>query len=121
MEINFKGTRYEPTPDILAQARKQLASIERYLGDAGQGALAYVELSQDVGSHKKGDIWRADVRVDYENQRFEAGSTKAKLDHAITTAMRDVGQEIRRARKRTKDATRKGKGIIKGFLRGFSR
>lgn len=121
MDINFKGTRYEPTPEILAQAERQLKAVAKFLGADEASAKAHVELEQAVGGQSKGDIWRAEINIDHEGERFRAESVKAKLDHAVTTATRDIGREIRRARKKNQDMFRKGSATMKSFLQGWGK
>lgn len=119
MDIQFKGTRYEPTPEIIEQATRQIAPLARFLGKDFTVAKAYVELERAVGGKNNGDIWRAELNIDHEGRRYRAESTKAKLDHAVTTVARDVAQELRRARSKDQDLFRKGSSAVKGFLRGF--
>jgi ribosome-associated translation inhibitor RaiA len=78
-----------------------------------------VHLERAVGSKKQGDVWRAEVTIDHEGSRFQAESTKAKLDHAVTTAIRDLKEKLRRVHKKEEDFFRKGGAVVKSFLRGF--
>lgn len=121
MDITFKGTRYEPTPEILAQVGKQLRAVEKFIDESRSKALASVELGEAVGNQRKGDIWRAEITIDHEGAQYRAESMKAKLDHAITTAVRDISGEVRRAGKKAKDAKRKGGSIVKSFLQGWGK
>ena len=121
MDIQFKGTRYEPTPDIIEQATKQIAPLARFLGNDFTIARASMELERAVGGKNNGDIWRAELNIDHEGRRYRAESTKAKLSHAITTVARDVGQELRRARAKDHHMFRKGASAVKDFIRGFNK
>lgn len=121
MHIQFKGTRYEPTAEILAQVEKQLGAVAKFFGEESDAATAHVELEQAVGGQSKGDIWRAEINIDLKGERFRAESTKAKLDHAVTTATRDIGREIRRARQKDQHLFKQGGAAVKGFLRGFGK
>ncbi len=120
MELRVKGTRYEPTPEILLQVEKQMQPLGRFLGKDYTEALASLELSQEVGGQQKGDIWRAELTIDHEGKQFRAVSTKAKLAHAITTVARDVGRELRRAKEKDQTLFKRGTAAVKGFVRGFS-
>jgi len=121
MNITYKGTRYEPTPEILAQTERQLTAVAKFFGEDSAAAVAHVELEQAVGNQNKGDIWRAEVTINHGNDQFRAESTKAKLDHAITTATRDIGREVRRSREKNQDLFRKGHSRVKQFLQGFGK
>lgn len=121
MDINFKGTRYEPTPEILAQADRQLKAVAKFMDESRSKAVASVELGEAVGNQRKGDIWRAEITIDHEGAQYRAESTKAKLDHALTTAVRDISGEVRRAHKKSLAAKRKGGSFVKSFLQGWGR
>ncbi len=121
MDIHFKGTRYEPTAEILAQVEKQLGAVAKFFGEESDAASAHVELEQAVGKQNKGDIWRAEINIDLKGERFRAESMKTKLDHAITTATRDIGREIRRARQKEQHLFKRGGAVVKSFMQGFGK
>lgn len=121
MELQFKGTRYEPTPEIISQARKQIEPLARFLGNDYTVARAMLELERAVGGKNNGDIWRAELTIEHEGKSYRAESTKAKLANAVTTVSRDVGQELRRARKKGQVMQRKGGSVIKDLLKGLGR
>ncbi len=118
MDIQYKGTKYEPTEDIIAQAEKQIQGLEKF---AEEGARAELELEQAVGGKNKGDIWRAELNIITPTARFRAESLKAKLPHALTTVVRDVARELRRAKGKNQNLLRKGQSAVKDLLQGFSR
>lgn len=119
MQIRLKGTRYEPTSEIRAQVDERVGALARFIDESKAEAYASVELEQAVGNQHKGDIWRAEVQITHESGEFRAESTKAKLDHALTTVVRDVARELSRARKKRERMARAGRGVMKSFLRGF--
>lgn len=121
MDIHFKATKYEPTPDILEQAERQGKALEKYLGAYVDSSRATFVLEKAVGGMQNGDIWRAELTVERNGELFRAESTKAKLDHAITTVTRDVGRELSRAHAKEKKLERKSGATKKGMLRGFFR
>ncbi len=119
MNITFKSTRYEADPKLIEETRKRLEALGRFLGKDAHTAIASVELEQAVGKQKQGDIWRAEINVDHEGTHYRAESTKAKLDHAVTTVLRDIAGEFRRARKKDQHLFKRGGAAVKDFLRGF--
>lgn len=119
MNIHFKGTRYEPTEDIIAHATSKIEPLAKFINEENSEALAFIELDRAVGNQQQGDVWRAELTITHEGNRFRAESTKAKLDHAITTVARDVSRELRRAKAKDETLFKKGGAVVKGFLRGF--
>lgn len=116
MNLQIKGTKYKPTPEIVEQAERQAAPLAKLLSGKG-AARAMLELERAVGGQKKGDIWRAELTVTEGKKRFRAESLKAKLDHAVTTVMRDVAQELRRAKTKAEASVKKGGAKGKASLR----
>lgn len=121
MDIQIKGTKYEPTPEVIRHATKQMSGLKKFFRHESGEVRAYLELERAVGSMQKGDVWRAELNVDVGGERYRAESTKVKLDHAITTAVHDVSRELARAKKKDHDFVRKGGAAVKSFLRGFKK
>lgn len=119
MNITFKNTRYEPDQKLIADTTKKLESLARFLGKNAGAADVQVELEKAVGSHKQGDIWRAEINVLHEGARYRVESTKAKLDHAVTTALRDIADVLRKAHTKENHLLKRGGAAVKSFLRGF--
>lgn len=107
MELALKGTKYRPTPEIREQALRQATTLGKLVRRDAE-ARAMLELERAVGGQKKGDIWRAELTVTVGAKRFRAESMKAKLDHAITTVMRDVSGELRRAKAKAAASVKRG-------------
>jgi ribosomal subunit interface protein len=120
MDIQIKGTKYEPTPEILAIANRKVGALERFLPE-GTESRAYLELEQAVGNQNTGDIWRAELTIEAAGAKYRAESTKAKLDHAIVTVVRDVGDELRKHKRKEQHLVRRGGSMVKAFLRGFGK
>lgn len=121
MDIQFKGTKYEPTTEIIKHAKSKIVPLEKFIDESTSAALAFIEFERAVGSKQQGDVWRAELTITQEGKRFRAESTKAKLDHAITTVARDVGRELRRAKGKNEALFKKGSATVKALLRGFKK
>lgn len=119
MQIRIKGTKYEPTAEMTSMVEEKVGALARFIDESTAQAYAAVELERAVGNMNKGDIWRAELQITHESGDFRAESTKAKLDHAVTTVIRDVARELSRAHKKRQVAARKRNSAIKSLLRGF--
>ncbi len=119
MDISWKHTRCEPEPKLIQETAGKLRKLERFLPNH-EAALASIELERAVGGQQKGDIWRAEITVRHHGEQYRAESTKAKLDHAVTTVLRDIAGEMRRAGKKRKDEPKEAGAGFKALLRGFS-
>lgn len=104
---------------MVAQVNEKVLGLARFVDESRAEAYASVELECAVGGVNKGDIWRAELQITHESGEFRAESTKAKLDHALTTVVRDVARELGRAHKKAQAAARKRSSVMKSLLRGF--
>lgn len=119
MQIRLKGTKYEPTEEMKADVEGKVGALARFIDETRAEAYASVELERAVGGMKNGDVWRAELQITHEAQTYRAESTKAKLDHALTTVVRDVARELSRAKQKLERMSRKRNSMMKSLLRGF--
>ena len=120
MDIQYKRTNYDPTADILELVRKRLLTIgEKYLGAKKDLARAYVELGKAVGAQQTGDIWRAEINLDSEGQRFRSEAVRSKIGDAVNVAARELARELRIAKRKEAYSAKKRGAAIKSLLRGF--
>lgn len=121
MQIRLKGTKYEPTEEMKVDVETKVNALNRFIDETRAEAYAAVELERAVGGKKNGDVWRAELQITHEAEVYRAESTKAKLDHALTTVVRDVARELSRAKQKRERLMRKRNSVVKSFLRGFGK
>lgn len=65
MTLTFTGTRLEITEAIAAYAEKKLARLARFFTNAGAaGAIqAHLELEKTTRHHKRGPVFRAELKL----------------------------------------------------------
>lgn len=119
MHIQYKGTEYEPTSDVIESASRKIESLGKYLGGAEASAHAYVELGRAVGGQQTGEIWRAELNIDADGARFRAESTKETLEEAVDDAVAEMARELQGAKQRDERKERKEGAKLKDMLRGF--
>lgn len=119
MQLHFKGSNYEITPEISAHATKKLTSLKKHLGKKRERAYAYIDLGKETDAHQNGRIWYADINLEWEGQKFYARAVEETLENAVDRAVNELKREIHTARKRKLSLTRKGGMIFKSFIQGF--
>ncbi|MEK7511181.1 MAG: HPF/RaiA family ribosome-associated protein [Patescibacteria group bacterium] len=121
MQINFKGTNYELTSEISTHARKKLQSVRKLLGKGTHAAFAYVDLGKETEAHQNGRIWYADINLEVSGKRYYTKATEETLENAVDKAVNELKSEILTVRKREQSLVRKGGGMFKSLMQGFSR
>lgn len=119
MDIRYKGTDYELTPDIERTTTQKIESLRKFMRGKDSAASAYVELGKAVGGQQTGAIWRAEINLDLAGTRFRSESLRETLETALDEAVAEMGRELRRAKRETLHAKRKGGAALKSMLRGF--
>lgn len=119
MQIHFKGSNYDLPAPVTGFARRKVEGLQKYLGKRKENARAYVDLGKETDAHQNGRIWRADINLDVDGNRFYAKAVEESIEKAIDQAVSDLASELHTARKREQSLMKKGGGVIKSLMRGF--
>jgi ribosomal subunit interface protein len=118
MQINFKGSNYDLPVNVSEYAQKKIEGLTKYLGKNAPEARAYVDLGKETEAHLNGAIWRADINLDVDGNRFYAKAIEDSIEKAIDKAASELGSELRTASERQQSLLKKGGTIIKSLMRG---
>lgn len=120
MQIHFKGTNYDVSPEVQAFALKKLNALTKFAGKEEHAeAQAYLELGKESEAHQNGRIWRAEINFDKEGERFRAVATEESLEDAIDKIIAELSRELRSAKHKKESLSKRGGAVIKSMLRGF--
>jgi ribosomal subunit interface protein len=117
MKMNIKATGIELTPAVLGYAHKRLSKIGKYL--EGDPVMA-VELGKSTEHHKKGEIFRAEVRIAGSGADFYAEKETSDIYRAIDEVKDEVIHEITRVKGKKLSLMRRGARKFKDMVRGFA-
>ncbi len=121
MQLHFKATNYEITPEVRDFATKKLSALSKFAGKEDQEEVqVYVELGKETEAHAHGRIWRAEINLDKDGERFRAQSTRESLEDAIDATIKDMSQSLRAHKSRKESFSKRGGRMLKSMLRGFS-
>jgi ribosomal subunit interface protein len=119
MQLHFKGSNYEITPEISAHATKKFNAIAKHLGKGKDTAFAYIDLGKETDAHQNGRIWYADINLEWEGQKFYAKAVEETLENAVDRAVNELKGAVHTARKRKISLARRGGALFKSFIQGF--
>ena len=117
MQIQFKGTTYELTPEENDLISRKVSSLKKYLGKSEKDVLAYVNLGKHTEAHQHGDIWFAECKLDVEGKSFFARAQSDTLRSASDKMIGELSQELRIAKRKHQSFLRRGGSKIKDMLR----
>jgi len=117
MQIQFTGSNYEPSSDVVEMTKKKLAGLNRSLGKDGENAKANVILGKATEAHQNGKIWQAEINLACEGKTYNAKAVRENIKPAINAASAELFREVRRTRSRAETRKRRGGFELKNLFR----
>ena len=119
IKTNIKTTNFDLTDEITNYVSERIAGIEKYLDMKNDTEVqAHVEINKVSGEHHKhGNIYRAEINIDYEGKVYRSENTSEDIFTALEEATRKVSTELTKGKERSLDFMRKGGAAIKRMLR----
>lgn len=114
MDLRLKVTDYEMTPETTAYLNSKLADISKLLGDADR---CEVELGRAVGHSQQGRVWKAEIVVLHEGDRFRAIAQEESVHAAIDIVKDEILQQLRKFKGRTTTLARRMGARLKRLTR----
>jgi len=121
MNISIKATGIEMTPAIHDYVTEKIGSVERFISADRNTIMAAVEIGKTTNHHKLGDLFRAEINLDYPGTQLRVEVEEEDLYAAIDEAKDDLAEEIKTIGKKKMTLLKRGGRLIKNLLRGFSR
>jgi ribosomal subunit interface protein len=128
MEIHYKVTHAKEKEDdisskAIAFAERKIRNLKKYLGKKSEelDIQVYVELGKNTDAHQTGPmIWRAQINLDSRGEKFHASAIAERIEVAISSAVGDLEQELRKRKAQRKNLLKRGGTTLKSLMRGFS-
>jgi putative sigma-54 modulation protein len=95
MKINIKATKIELTPKLREYAEEKMNKLEQYLGGI-QVLHCDVELGKSLGSHQRGEIYRAEVNLELPGELIRVEKTEKDVLKAIDKVKDHLARSIRK-------------------------
>ncbi|OGI90382.1 ribosomal subunit interface protein [Candidatus Nomurabacteria bacterium RIFCSPLOWO2_01_FULL_40_15] len=118
MKINIKATGIELTPAISHYATKKVSSLEKYVRQ--KDAVAQIEIGRSTQHHKKGDVFRAEIRITGAGLNLYATSEQSDLYAAIDLVKDNLKETLLQYKGKRETLTRRGAKAIKNMIKGFN-
>lgn len=118
MNINIKATGFELTEAIRDYVNTKLGSVEKVIKNP-DSAYMYVEVGKESDHHQKGDVYKAEVKVDTAGQSFYAVEHESDLYAAIDEVKDEILEKIKGDKDKQISRVRRGGRMVKDFIKGF--
>lgn len=91
--------------------------LEKFFGE--EETLVNVEVGRTTRHHKSGDIFRAEIRINFGGQEYYSVSETEDLYAAIDEVKDEIVQELTKKRKKYLHLFKRGGAQIKNLLKGI--
>lgn len=114
MDLRLKTTDYEMPSETSAYLYAKLADIGKLLGEADR---CEVEIGRAVGHSQQGRVWKAEIVVLHEGERFRAVAQEESVHAAIDIVKDEILQQLRKNKGRTTTLARRMGARLKRLTR----
>ena len=119
MNINIKATHIDLSPALQSYVESRLRRLGKFLDERESPASVQVELAKETDHHRQGEVYRAEINIDWQGKRFRSEAVEEDLYAAIDVAKDEIAGEIKRARRKDTTLFRRGGRLIKNIIRGI--
>jgi len=119
MNINIKATNMELTEAITDYVNKRVSSLEKFLKDGE--ITGYVEIGKTTNHHKQGDVFKAELDIKINGERFFTEVSTSDLYTAIDEAKEEIARKITDTKDRKKTLFKRGAISVKKMIKGVSK
>ncbi|MES2059517.1 MAG: ribosome-associated translation inhibitor RaiA [Patescibacteria group bacterium] len=114
---HIKHTNMELTPAISDYLAKKLAALDKFVED--KAAIARIEVGRMNNHHHKGEVFSAEINLEFGGNKFRAVAASDDMYRAIDMMRDEIVGEVVRSSKKKRHLLRRGKQKIKDLMRRF--
>lgn len=118
MNIIIKATSIELTDPIRDYVQKRISSIEKFI--IQKGIPVYVEIGKTTDHHKNGDIFRAEVSLEYKGSKIYTVVERDDLYSAIDGVEDSLYREITTNQDKVRSLWKRGAQQVKNMMKGVT-
>ena len=119
MNITIKATNVEITEKVNQYLTKKLSTIQKFLHEE---AIVSVELARTTNHHKKGDVFKAEIRISKEKmakgKNPYAVSESTDIFSAIDMVKDEIHDMLASAKDKGQALKKKGQQKLKKMIKG---
>ncbi|HEY4516235.1 MAG TPA: ribosome-associated translation inhibitor RaiA [Candidatus Paceibacterota bacterium] len=117
MKVQIKGSAIELTSAIKDYVEKRILSLEKYIHEENEEALAMVEVGKITHHHRNGDVFRAEVSLVSHGRKYYAAVEKDDLYAAIDEVKDEIMREMISSKEKRETLLRRGGAKIKSLMK----
>ena len=107
------------TGELKKFIEEKLAKLTALVNPRDTAAMIDVEVGTATGGQRSGNIFRAEINLQFAGTMVRAEAVGATLHGAIDEAVTEARRELRKTKDKRRDLMRRGATQVKEFFRGF--
>jgi ribosomal subunit interface protein len=107
------------TDELKKFIEEKLEKVTVLVGADDTAAMVDVEIGTTTGGQKTGDIFRAEINLQFSGGMIRAEAVRDTLHGAVDEAVSEARRELRKSKGKRRDLIRRGATTVKNFFRGF--
>jgi putative sigma-54 modulation protein len=115
---HVKSTNFEMTDAISDYLEKKIHGLQKFVHES-EDAIARIEVGRTTNHHHKGEVFRAEINLEYGDHKFRAEATAEDLYKAIDMVKEEMVAEITKSKRKGIRLLKIGKQKIKSMLKSF--
>ena len=108
----------ELTGAISDYLAKKMGALEKFV-DSSVESIARIEIGRTSNHHHKGDVFRAEINLEFGANKFRAEAESDDMYRAIDMMKEEIVGEVIRASKKKRHLLRRGRQKIKDMMKRF--
>lgn len=115
---HVKATNMELTDAISDYLGRKIGTLDKFVRSNIE-SIARIEVGKTTKHHNKGDVFRAEVNLEFDGFKFRAVAEADDLYKAIDEVRDSIAHEVTRASKKKHHLLKRGHQKIKDMMRKF--
>ncbi len=118
MILNIKATKTTLTAGLREYVEKKLKPLDKLIGGDADKAMVRVEIGRTTNHHKKGEVYRAEIKISMGKANLYADASDEDIYAAIDAAKDEVLSELKSFKTKTSDKKKTGGRTVKKMIKG---
>ena len=118
MKLNIKATKTTLTPSLREYIEKKLVALDKLIAGDNDLAMVRVEIGRTTNHHKKGEVYRAEIKISMGKTSLYAEASNEDIYAAIDDVKDEVMRELKSYKTKTSDKKKTGGRAVKKMIKG---
>lgn len=119
MKYSLKLTKLSLPQDMADYIEKKMATLGKLIARFGSAVKTAVEIERTTRHHRKGDVFRVEVRVSAPYKTLQAEGLGESVREAMDKAKDEIALELERHKEKTIDREKRGARKAKEILKNL--